>query len=402
MNAKEYIISHLHDTLRKKGRQEGARSLPYSYTAPCANGLFDDLYYWDTYFFNKALLLEGEEQRVRDNILDFCFLIEQYGFIPNSANFGMVNRTQVPYFILMCDEYLSKYPSVARQKRLFPYRKKEYEFWMANRLLPCGLNHYSGHADDHFLEEFSKVFTQRVHTLSHPEFDLKTIGHNAIAECESGWDFSSRFDQRCVDFAPVDLNALLYINEGILAKYSNSPTEKEQYLLIQKKRKENRMKYRYKDGLFFDYDTKNEKTSSFYHCGMFYPFLADFTFDKNAFEKLCSKLIYPKGIAASEKIDNIHNYQWEFPNRWPNLAMVSFFSCLNVKENELAKEIGLKYLSTVEEAYLETGCLWEKYDVLFGGKSRKNEYQDTERMGWTAGTYLVLESECRRRGWIHE
>ena len=109
MNAKEYIISHLHDTLRKKGRQEGARSLPYSYTAPCANGLFDDLYYWDTYFFNKALLLEGEEQRVRDNILDFCFLIEQYGFIPNSANFGMVNRTQVPYFILMCDEYLSKY-----------------------------------------------------------------------------------------------------------------------------------------------------------------------------------------------------------------------------------------------------------------------------------------------------
>ena len=75
---------------------------------------------------------------------------------------------------------------------------------------------------------------------------------------------------------------------------------------------------------------------------------------------------------------------------------------VTVKENELAKEIGLKYLSTVEEAYLETGCLWEKYDVLFGGKSRKNEYQDTERMGWTAGTYLVLESECRRRGWIHE
>ena len=92
MNVKEYIEKNLRKTVRVKGGLEGALDLPYRYTSPCAEGLFDDLYYWDTYCINIALLEEGLDELALNNILDFCYLIEKYGFIPNSANSGMLNR----------------------------------------------------------------------------------------------------------------------------------------------------------------------------------------------------------------------------------------------------------------------------------------------------------------------
>jgi len=36
---------------------------------------------------------------------------------------------------------------------------------------------------------------------------------NFTAEAESGWNFNPRFDGRCEDFCPVDLNSNLYIYE---------------------------------------------------------------------------------------------------------------------------------------------------------------------------------------------
>lgn len=47
--------------------------------------------------------------------------------------------------------------------------------------------------------------------LSHQE--LLDVGSHYIAEAESGWDFNPRFQTRCMDFCPVDLNANLYLYE---------------------------------------------------------------------------------------------------------------------------------------------------------------------------------------------
>ena len=39
-----------------------------------------------------------------------------------------------------------------------------------------------------------------------------------LAEAESGWDMTTRFNRRCLDYLPVDLNSLLYKYETDFTK----------------------------------------------------------------------------------------------------------------------------------------------------------------------------------------
>lgn len=399
MDIKEYISQNWKKTIRIKGKQSGALDLPYNYSSPCAEGLFDDLYYWDTYFINLALLESGLDKIALNNILDFAFLIEKYGFIPNSANEGMLNRTQVPLFIWMCDDYLNKNPSETLKKELFPIMEKEYEWWMKNRLLDCGLNAYKSHASQDFYRFFALEYKNRVGVIDGNK-SKEEIGFCALAECESGWDFSQRFLQNCPNYAPVDLNSILYRSEGILASFAHDLNLDRPYNSLQIKRKKLMDKYLLDDGLYYDYDSFNNKKRYYFNCAMFFPFISGVSVSSSSFSKLCDALIYPYGLACGEKNNDHHIYQWGFPNMWPNLVLVAFKAAINLKEYNYAKQIGLKYLNAVENEYLSSGKLWEKYDVMTGKRATNNEYSETEMMGWTAAGYVLIEKECRKYGFI--
>ncbi len=85
MMVKEYIQRSWDNTVRTTngGGEETLISLPHPYTVPCADGAFQELYYWDTYFTNRGLLLSGREELVLSNLKNFAYLINTYGFIPN-------------------------------------------------------------------------------------------------------------------------------------------------------------------------------------------------------------------------------------------------------------------------------------------------------------------------------
>ena len=88
---------------------------------------------------------------------------------------------------------------------------------MTRRLAPNGLNRYGHCATDEELTGFygaiaGRLRTDRSETVTSLQDTLKASAH-WLAEAESGWDFNPRFSQRCMDFNPVDLNALLYIFE---------------------------------------------------------------------------------------------------------------------------------------------------------------------------------------------
>lgn len=58
------------------------------------------------------------------------------------------------------------------------------------------------------------------------------------AEYESGWDMTSRFDERCLDFLPIDLNSLLFKYESDLSlayKLLKDKSEERYYLEIEAK-----------------------------------------------------------------------------------------------------------------------------------------------------------------------
>ena len=50
-----YLAQKWKETVRYTPQDEGMLiGLPYPYTVPCADGMFNQIYYWDTYFTNKG------------------------------------------------------------------------------------------------------------------------------------------------------------------------------------------------------------------------------------------------------------------------------------------------------------------------------------------------------------
>ena len=146
MNVREYIRGSWQKSLREKGHRQDGISLPYPYYSPCAQGLFDEFYYWDTCFINKGLLADGNVEGAMLNALNVAYLIEQYGFMPNAAVRGMLNRSQPPLFCIIVLDLLP-YCSRTEEARLLAALEREYGFWMCERRLACGLNHYGNSAD---------------------------------------------------------------------------------------------------------------------------------------------------------------------------------------------------------------------------------------------------------------
>lgn len=73
MKVKDYIIETFPKTLRNAVKDEDTLlGLPYPYTVPCAESYFNELFYWDTYFTNKALIIAGDFKQAKNNVLDIA------------------------------------------------------------------------------------------------------------------------------------------------------------------------------------------------------------------------------------------------------------------------------------------------------------------------------------------
>ena len=77
MTVREYISNSWEKSLRKKGHRADGIPLPYPYNSPCAEGIFDEFYYWDTCFINKGLLADKKIEAALRNALDMAFLIQK-------------------------------------------------------------------------------------------------------------------------------------------------------------------------------------------------------------------------------------------------------------------------------------------------------------------------------------
>ena len=369
--------------------------MPYPYTAPCVKGLFDDLYYWDTYFINKGLLIDNYIELAKNNILDMSFLIKKYGYMPNSANYGLLNRSQVPLFSMMCDDFFEKTKDLEFVKNILPSMKIEFDFWLEKRTFKNGVFHYGNNATDEFKTEFANEFKKRVLLSDENRSDLE-IGDNALAECESGWDFSPRFNHHALDFAPIDLNSIMYKNAMIINKfYTLLNIKEDKYLLIADKIKKFILTKMIKDDVYYDFDVVNNEHSSVVSCASFLAFALGIDDNLERFRKNYKLLNFEYGIAATVPYNSENRYQWAYPNIWAPLVTFAFMAAINLKDFDSATKIATSYVLLIEKEYGKNNALWEKYDAVCGSKSKVNEYQETEMLGWTAGTYVLLEEYLR-------
>ena len=393
MKVREYISNSWDKSLRQKGHRPDGIVLPYPYNSPCAEGLFDEFYYWDTCFINKGLIADGKYEYAMQNLLNMAYLIQRYGYMPNAAVEGMLNRSQPPLFGMMCYDLYHATQDERLKQKVLPALKTEYEYWMKNRILPCGLNAYGNSATKEVKVYMATEFEQRLGKKF--EADREELGSNVLAECESGWDFSPRFNHRCTEYAPIDLNCIMYINEMVIATFESDLIEKQKYENFALLRKQKMLKYMF-NGEFLN-DAIPEKTvSNTVSVATLFPFLVGIQSDKITLKKLLYRLECKNGISACEK-QNYNNtiYQWGYPNMWAPLVYFAFFA---LKQSGLivdANRIGEKYLTAVEKTFEKTLKLWEKYDAETGEKATVNEYTETEMLGWTAGVYLRFKEELK-------
>lgn len=372
--------------------------LPRPYTVPSVSETFQELYYWDTYFTNEGLVRDGRIDLAKYNTENMLYLVGRYGFMPNGSRTWYLNRSQPPFLAMMVDRVFEQTKDTVWLAESFATLRKEYDFWMTRRITPVGLNRYSSSADEALRQEFVTTGGQRLDTdfrsrgLSDAE--LLQLGGHFAAEAESGWDFTPRFDRRCEDFCPIDLNANLYLYETLFARYAallGDPDAGGEWKARAAQRRSLINRYCLGgDGLYYDYDYVNDRLSGVVSGAVFsllYAGVPDQTQARRLVDGALPRLEFEHGVAVCEDKPYDYVYQWSYPNTWPPVTYLAIRGLDAYDCKSEARRIAGKYAAMVARTFEDTGHLWEKYNVREGNIDVNSEYGTPTMLGWSAGTF---------------
>lgn len=404
-----YISASWDSTLRFniEDSSDSLIGMPCPYTVPCAEGMFNELYYWDTYFTNAGLIADGRADYARNNTADLLSLLDRFGFVPNGNRLWYLNRSQPPYLARMVEQVFEACSDTAFLQNAYPLLEREYSFWMTERRTTCGLNRYwSSEPSESLIDEFISTASSRLGTdfraLGWSEERLRKFSLDCIAECESGWDFNPRFDRRCGDFCPVDLNANLYGMEKLMARFSEVlGKDARQWQERAASRQELIRKYCFDKQLggWFDYDYTSDSRSDVVSAAVF-----SLLFNEVLTEEEASKVVrslkvleYPGGLSVCEDREYPYPYQWSFPNAWPPTTFIAVEGLLRYGFRKEAFRLAGKYLRSNAGTFRKTGQLWEKIDCRSGEIPTDSEYGTPAMLGWTAGCFVYFDELLKQR-----
>src|SRR2546421_11580403 len=98
-----------------------------------------------------------------------------------------------------------------------------------------------------------------------------------LAEAESGWDYTSRFNRRCLNYLPVDLNALLYKYEAdfaAAAKILSDKHEERKWNEAAGARRATMLDLMWDGRFFYDYNYIKEQRGNVSSLAAYYPLWA--------------------------------------------------------------------------------------------------------------------------------
>ena len=406
---RHYIYESWDATIRSTPPYDTAHllAMPMPYTVPCIDGIFNELYYWDTYFTNEGLILDGKMELAAGNTEDLLALAERFGFVPNGNRDWYLTRSQPPYLARMVDQIWSGKQDTAFLQRAFPILEKEYHFWMQERITPCGLNRYGSNSPsselmDEFITTAGKRLGKDFRSLGWTQEKLEKLALDCIAECESGWDFNPRFDRRCSDFCPVDLNANLFGMEKLMANFARLINkDATPWLERAEKRRELMRQLLYDPGQdgWYDYDWTQGMRSSVLSAAVFSLLFNQMLTQAEAesVHKSLARLEYPFGLSVCEDQPYEYKYQWSFPNAWPPTTYIAVRGLWDYGYREDAIRLARKYMDTTIRLFRESGQLWGKTDALNGGLPIDSEYGTPAMVGWSAGTFVYMNEFIKQQ-----
>ncbi|WP_436857635.1 alpha,alpha-trehalase [Citrobacter tructae] len=395
------------------GKWDSLLPLPEPYVVP--GGRFREVYYWDSYFTMLGLAESDHWDKVADMVANFGWEIDNFGHIPNGNRTYYLSRSQPPFFSLMV-ELLAQHDGDDALKKYLPQLQKEYAYWMegVETLTPGQQNKRVVKLDDGTI--LNRYWDER--NTPRPESwveDIATAKSNANrpateiyrdlrSAAASGWDFSSRWLDnpqqlstiRTTSIVPVDLNALLYKMEKILARASKAAgddAKASQYETLANDRQKAIEHYLWndKEGWYADYDLKSKQVRNQLTAAALFPLYVNAAAKDRASKMAAATrdhLLQPGGLATTSVKSG---QQWDAPNGWAPLQWVATEGLQNYGQENVAMEVTWRFLTNVQHTYDREQKLVEKYDVSSTGTGGGGgEYPLQDGFGWTNGVTLKM------------
>lgn len=397
MNTEQKIEQYIEENLPKctRIRKEDDMKiqlygLPYPYTVPSVNH-FDELYYWDTYFLNQIFKFNGQWEQMKNNVDNILYMIERFGYMGNSNRAWHLKTSQPPFSSEMVKDVYEHYADKLWLEKAYQTLKKEYKFWMTERITEIGLNQYGCKFEEEDIHPHANCLIDRLGYR--PDMSEYDMARQYLICCESGFDLCYRWGMEGYSYVQVDLNSLLYGFEKNMEYFSKEIASGEENIWLERAETRKELMNRYmlgEDNIFYDYSLKTKKLGIFTTASI-YPLCFGLANEKQAkaVAENISRIELEHGVTICEKHDVKGLYQWAYPNAWPCMQYIAVFGFEKYGYTDIALRLAKKYADMVEKVFEETGELWEKYNALEGNNKPVASGQST-MLGWTAGTYLSV------------
>lgn len=346
---------------------------------------YNELYYWDSYFMVQGMLDEEHKELVCGILENLASLFKRFKVIPNASRTYLTGRSQPPLLTsFIFDVYQTYKMDDTWLKNFIEIAEAEYKtVWMGvkkpnERQVFEGLSRY---------------------------YDINYL--HDLAEAESGWDMTPRFDRRALNFLPVDLNALLYKYETDFARAYRIFGDKRAVARwddVAKLRKETMDKLmwdRFK-GLYFDYNYVKQKRGVTSSLAAFFPMWAGMVDEKQAaaLVKSLRRFEHKGGLATTDALPlgqfvlGSVPTQWAYPNGWSPLHFLVIKALERYGYHRDARRIAMKWLKTNLQWFNEEHVFLEKYNVVSPEKPPvKGLYPSQTGFGWTNGVFERLSRD---------
>ena len=381
-------------------------NIPHTFITP-NDQKFSHIYYWDSFFILKGLIGTKREWVLREMVDNFVFLFEKYGVIPNFNSPASSGRSQPPFLTSMIlDTYNGPYYKYLNSNRLKRRLKdiRPFKVWL-KKVSDTAKKEYFDVWDDK-----DNLFYHKVPKTGLNRYGDRDVGYAHSSELESGWDFTSRFYNRCNEFLPVDLNTYLYKYETDFIRIAQHLVDKEEIKIWTErvnKRKDRINKYLWdeKVGFFFDYNFKHERLSDFLSLAGFTPLWAGLATADQA-ERMVGKLKYfetdyglvitaKQSLAPDIDLTNIplryriavkdvlKPKQWDYPYIWPPLEYLTVVGLLKYGFITDAKRIMSKSLEIQARIFRKHKTFFEKTNSVNDEIPEDFHYKNQSGFGWT-------------------
>lgn len=411
----DYIDSYWDKIIHKPAKEkvhDNFLNIPYRFITP-NDKKFTHIFYWDTFFIFRGLMGTRKEWVMREMIENFEYLFQKFGIIPNFSSHASVGRSQPPFLTTMILDTYKTFNNgngslsplkILGNLILNPASNFGHVKWLSKKM-------------ELAKREYEKVwnnsteYNHLVEKYNLNRYGDRDVGYAHSSELESGWDFTSRFYNRCNEFLPVDLNSYLYKYEKdfeLVASLTDKAEEVKFWSGRAQKRKKmmNKLFWNGEKEFFFDYDYINKKQSPFYSLAGFVPLWAE-TADSKQAKQVIEKLFlfeteYGLTITAADSLSPKINLsklpvrfrpvikevvkpkQWDYPNIWPPLEYLTVIGLLRYGFLGDAKRIMKKSLNAHARIFREYGTFFERIDGELGDKPQKEaHYKIQSGFGWT-------------------